>query len=317
MKIAKKLLAAVVAVMLVLSLSVCAFATQSADTGRVEIESDWVIDELGTIAVYVYFIDATELQSWDLKLNYDAAMFDYDAKSDGKDAKNIKLYCNPDKNTYTDDSNPNVDGEVKVGGYFKEVLWDADTFAANANRGETLTVNSDRFNASIFYLKVVDVEGFEQNGTTISISGGMAFGAKGADGDTSGQTNTTVSDSITKAPIIDPTTTEPEVTTTEPEVTTTEPEVTTTEPEVTTTEPEVTTTEVNATRPPFEDEDDDCRPGKPGHDNCKPGKPVCKPGKPGKPNHKHPDTGDSAALAAAAGVVLLAGAAFVVSKKRK
>ncbi len=308
MKIAKKLLAAVVAVMLVLSLSVCAFAAQSAETGDVKIESDWVIDSWGTIAVKVYFTDAVDLKSWDLKLNYDADMFDFDMKEVGADAKAVQTYCDSTKNSFTDESNPNSDGEIKVGGYFKEVLWTAEDFLAASTRAGDCIVNDEKFEASIFYLKVVDTEGFEKNGTTITISGGMTFAAAKE-----------VSDSITKEgeatePSTEPTEpstepTEPSTEPTEPSTEPTEPSTEPTEP----TEPSTEPTEAPATRP-VEDDDDDCKPGKPGHENCKPNKPACKPG---KPNQNHPNTGDSAALAAAAGVVLLAGAAFVVSKKRK
>ncbi len=284
MKIAKKLLAAVVAVMLVLSLSVCAFAAQSAETGDIAIESDWTVGVKGGknyIIVKVYFTDAVDLKSWDLKLNYDADMFNFMSKGAGADAKAVQSYCESTANSFTDESNPNSDGEIKVGGYFKEVLWTAEQFLENSNFEGDCIVNDEKFEASIFYLEVEDMDAFEKNGTTITISGGMTFAAAKE-----------VSDSITK------------------EGEATEPSTEPTEPS---TEPSTEPTEAPATRP-VEDDDDDCRPGKPGHDNCKPGKPACKPG---KPNHNHPNTGDSAALAAAAGVVLLAGAAFVVSKKRK
>ena len=287
MKIAKKLLAAVVAVMLVCSLTVCAFAAQSADTGAVKIESDWVLDEYNSIAVYVYFVDAVELQSWNLQLKYDADMFKYADKAAGADAIQVDN-CKADLNTFTDESNGGVDGTIEVGGYFKATLWTAEDFLAASARGKQCVVNDEKFEATIFYLDVEDIEAFNSEDTTITIEGTMTFGEKAAEGEESKQDTRTVSDSITH------------------DVEDEEESSSNNEEESSSKEDE------DASRPITDD--DDCRPGKPGHDNCKPNKPCVKPGKPG---HNHPNTGDSAALAAAAGVVLLAGAAFVVSKKRK
>ena len=287
MKIAKKLLAAVVAVMLVCSLTVCAFAAQSADTGAVKIESDWVLDEYNSIAVYVYFVDAVELQSWNLQLKYDADMFKYADKAAGADAIQVDN-CKADLNTFTDESNGGVDGTIEVGGYFKATLWTAEDFLAASARGKQCVVNDEKFEATIFYLDVEDIEAFNSEDTTITIEGTMTFGEKAAEGEESKQDTRTVSDSITH------------------DVEDEEESSSNNEEESSSKEDE------DASRPITDD--DDCRPGKPGHDNCKPNKPCVKPGKPG---HNHPNTGDSTALAAAAGVVLLAGAAFVVSKKRK
>ena len=300
MKIAKKLLAAVVAVMLVLSLSVCAFAAQSAETGEVKIESDWVIDEYGSIAVKVYFVNAVDLKSWDLKLNYDADMFDYADKEMGADAVQVKDNCKADLNSFTDESNPEVDGEIRVGGYFKEVLWTSEQFLESSGRGKECIVNDEKFEAAIFYLDVEDKDAFEQNGTTITIEGDMTFAAKKAVGDSITKDG---AEQPTDAPATDaPATDAPATDAPATDAPATDAPAT-----------DAPATDAPATRP-VEDDNDDCEPGKPGHTNCKPNAPACKPG---KPSQNHPNTGDSAALAAAAGVVLLAGAAFVVSKKRK
>ena len=327
MKIAKKLLAAVVAVMLVCSLTVCAFAAQSADTGAVKIESDWVLDEYNSIAVYVYFVDAVELQSWNLQLKYDADMFKYADKAAGADAIQVDN-CKADLNTFTDESNGGVDGTIEVGGYFKATLWTAEDFLAASARGKQCVVNDEKFEATIFYLDVEDIEAFNSEDTTITIEGTMTFGEKAAEGEESKQDTRTVSDSITH----DVEDEEESSSNNEEESSSNNEEESSSnneeesssnneeessanneEESSSNNEEESSSKEDEDASRPITD-DDDCRPGKPGHDNCKPNKPCVKPGKPG---HNHPNTGDSAALAAAAGVVLLAGAAFVVSKKRK
>ena len=300
MKIAKKLLAAVVAVMLVCSLTVCAFAAQSAETGDVALSSDWKVSTRSGkdyIAVKVLFVEAEELQSWNLTLKYDADIFNFMSNSAGKDAKAVTAYCEQVANQFTDVSNPNVDGEINVGGYFKATLWSAEKFLENSNMDGDCIVDSENFEATVFYLEVEDAKAFEEEDITITIEGTMTFGAKAAEGEESTQVSTTVDAELFR-----------EGTGAEEESSSNNEEESSSNNE----EESSSKEDEDASRPITDD--DDCRPGKPGHDNCKPNKPCVKPGKPG---HNHPNTGDSAALAAAAGVVLLAGAAFVVSKKRK
>ncbi|MBQ3518491.1 MAG: NPXTG-anchored protein [Clostridia bacterium] len=340
MKIAKKLLAAVVAVMLVCSLTVCAFAAQSAETGDVALSSDWKVSTRSGkdyIAVKVLFVEAEELQSWNLTLKYDADIFNFMSNSAGKDAKAVTAYCEQVANQFTDVSNPNVDGEINVGGYFKATLWSAEKFLENSNMDGDCIVDSENFEATVFYLEVEDAKAFEEEDITITIEGTMTFGAKAAEGEESTQVSTTVDAELfregTGAEEESSSNNEEESSSNNEEESSSnneeesssnneEESSSNNEEESSSNNEEESSSNNEEESSSKEDEDasrpitddDDCRPGKPGHDNCKPNKPCVKPGKPG---HNHPNTGDSAALAAAAGVVLLAGAAFVVSKKRK
>ncbi len=302
MKIAKKLLAAIVAVMLVCSLAVCAFAStpESAETGRVELVTNWEIDsKTNTVAVYVNFVDAVDLKSWDIVINYDPAIFAFMAAQDGKDAKQVMN--NSTSNGYSKEFNDAWDADsFKFSGYFREVLWTADKFYEDSDPfGEECVVDSDNFQALILRLKVVDAEKFASENTAITIieaDSSMTFASAkpvSAKVEHVVEVETPTEAPATEAPATEaPATEAPATEAPATEAPATEAPAT-----------EAPATDAPATRP-VEDGDDDC--DKPGI-----------PNKPGRPNHNHPNTGDSAVLAAAAGVVLLAGAAFVVSKKRK
>ena len=278
MKIAKKLLAAVVAVMLVCSLAVSAFATSSA-TPKVVLESDWVIDEDGYITVNVFFVDSVGVGSWDFAIEFDTEMLTYDAAyQDGEDAAQVNQNGKTGNNKY--DMLLNMDGnKLLFSGYFLDTLWTAEEFKANSAKGKQCIVNSDKFHALTLWLLVEDVDAYNAEGTEISIDGILKIGKKDM-----AQTPYSVSDAIDnlKAPATEPETepkTEPE---TEPK---TEPE---TEPK---TEPE--------TEPKTEPETDpetepDTQPG-----------PIVPPCDDDDNEGNDTNMGDSAVLAAAAGVVLL------------
>ncbi len=303
MKIAKKLLAAIVAVMIVCSLSVVAFAANEAapDTGYVTLETTWETNSKGAIEVYVYFVDAVELTSWDFNLTYDPAIFSYMAKVDGKDAKAVGLTLN---NSFSSEANGGTAGAIQYSGFFKENLWTADAFLADSGFEGDAIVNSDEFQATIFYLKVVDAAALE-NGTSITIDGAMKYGKGDA------QITVARDYTVTKpGPEPSEPSSDPSVPSTDPSVPSTDPSVPSIDPSVPSTDPSVPTTDP-LTPPSTEDPSQPIgggnggQGGNGGH------------GGQGGPNHDHPNTGDSAVLAAAAGVVLLAGAAFVVTKKRK
>ncbi len=159
--------------------------------GDVKIETDWVIDRYNTIAVKVYFVEAIDLKMWDMRLTYDADIFDFADKAIGMDAKQIRENCVVMSNSFTDESNPSVDGEINVGGYFKEVLWSAEDFLAASLPGKECIVNDEKFEAVVFYLKVEDKAAFDAHATTISIEGSMIFVERKS-----------VADSITKSATI-------------------------------------------------------------------------------------------------------------------
>jgi|GEM_PF-954489 len=166
--------------------------------GDVKIETDWVIDAKGCIAVKVYFVDAIDLMSWDMKLTYDADIFDFADKAGGADAQQVQNYCISDYNTFVDHYNDFTDGEIRVSGYFKEVLWSAEDFLAASLPGKECIVNDEKFEAVVFYLKVEDKAAFDAHATTISIEGSMTFRSVG---DSFHEVHS-VGDSITKSATI-------------------------------------------------------------------------------------------------------------------
>ncbi|MBE6813653.1 MAG: hypothetical protein E7523_12350 [Ruminococcaceae bacterium] len=150
-------------------------AVQVAETGDVKIETDWVIDARGCIAVKVYFVDAVDLKSWTLWLTYDADIFDFAHNAVGADAQQVQKNCDEMYNAFTDESNPSVDGKIEGGGYFKDVLWPAEDFLAASLPGKECIINDEKFEAAVFYLEVEDVNTYKTSATTISIEGSMTF----------------------------------------------------------------------------------------------------------------------------------------------
>ena len=106
-------------------------------------------------------------------MTYDAEVFDYFAKADGRDAKAVKNYCDGTRNSYTDEYNAS---EGKWAGYFKETLWTAEEFLANSNFEGECIVDSDKFHAATIYLAIEDPDSFGCDGTQIGIAGNLCFG---------------------------------------------------------------------------------------------------------------------------------------------
>lgn len=142
--------------------------------------TDRTIDEYNTIAIDLYFENCLDLKYWNFDITFDEAVFSYDTKANGDDTRQIKDNLNSDKNTITDELNPNVDGVLSYGGYFKETLWTADDFAAASARGKTCVVNAENFHVTRIYLAVDDFDAFTWNDNVITLSGKLAF--RNADG---------------------------------------------------------------------------------------------------------------------------------------
>ncbi len=257
MKIAKKLLAAVVAVMLVCTLAVSAFAAVSASADvDVSLETTWE-NEDGYVVVDVYLDKAVGATSWKLDLKFDPAVLEYEYCEDGAAVAECKETKNNTIEGAIGDTNAS-EGILEIGGYMKLAMFTQDDFTADAKKNQDALVNPDHCHLWTLYFVIVDEAGYEAVETAMTIEGTVDFAGCNDKGFEYAAADTkTVADETAKTGAAEPTTAEP--------------------------------TTIDTQRP-TED-------------------------KPIKPGEK--PTGDSAALAAAAGVVLLAGAAFVVSKKRK
>ena len=262
MKLAKKVLAAVMAIAMIAALSAMAFAAAPA----VNFEFGNVSN--GTVKVNVYFDDAVGLKSWDVTINYDADVLTFKSMSKGADAKQVE---NTADNSFTDEKNTSEAGKILYSGYFKENLWDAKTFADNAADAEEapVNINDKHFHAATITFTVNDTD----KASTDLTAAVTTFG--GVDTLTAGSATLT----LKATPV--PTESKETESTKEPEG------------------GSVTAPVDKPTDKPTEKTTDDGQPTK-GHN--------------GKGNV---NTGDNMALVAAGAVVILAGAAFVISKKKK
>ncbi|MBR5411177.1 MAG: NPXTG-anchored protein [Clostridia bacterium] len=149
MKLAKKVLATVMAVAMIFALSALAFA---AGTPTVALETK-VEDE--QVIVSVYFKDSIGLKSWDLNLTYDASVLEFSYNDPGADAAQVGL---TKSNSYTDEVNP-TSGLIKWSGYFKTELTDAKTFADDVKKKtDTVDINSDYFEAVILVFDIINAD---------------------------------------------------------------------------------------------------------------------------------------------------------------
>ena len=262
MKLAKKVLAAVIALAMIAGLSAMAFAAAP----TVNFEFGNVTN--GKVKVNVYFDDAVGLKSWDVTINYDADVLTYDRSSKGADASAVGNVG--DDNSFTDEKNTGEAGKILYSGYFKDVLWDAAKFAEYVDDNDApVVVNSNHFHAATLTFVVKDTDKAE-TAITAAVTN---FG--GVDNLTAGSATLKLKEEVTVPTGESATVTTP-----------------TKESQTTPTSSENKTTEKTT--------DDANHPTKKGHD--------------GKGNV---NTGDNMALVAAGAVVILAGAAFVISKKKK
>lgn len=281
MKIAKKVLAVLMAVAMIAGLSAMAFAAE-AGTAKLTVGKP---DKDGIVYVKLYFKNCIGLHSWDLKLNYDADVLEFDSMDDGADALDVNL--NSKSNKVYGEFNDNVAGEIKYSGYFKEDLWTSEKFASNAKAGKTVNVNGENFHVATFTFVVKDDT---PDATKITLklnydgkypNSGTAYAPKGA---TLQFREPAATETTTKK--VDP-------------------------------KPVVTT----AADPANDDaKKDDAKKNENKNDNAgKTDGAVIEEGTDfaNEGTAKPGPRGDNMALAAAGAVVILAGAAFVISKKRK
>lgn len=261
MKLAKKVLAVVMALAMIGCLTAMAFA---AGDPAYSIEVADVSD--GVVTVKLYANNMVGLKSGAIEFKYDNSVLEFDYDDDGEDAAMASL---TKKNSFTKELNPDltVDGSAafKFGFYFKEALWTADEFAANAKKAGTVNINSDKFELGVLYFNVKNADATDTKFEIVAAD-------TTADGvDAKLPANVTVV--LKEAPATEAT-----------EAT----EATKATEATEATEKGTDATVVTEEKPT---------------DNANPNGDV--------------KTGDTMALAAAAGVVALAGAAFIISKKRK
>ena len=300
MKLAKKVLAVLVAVMMLAGTAAMAFA---AGTPTVNIEAT---EKDGKVTVKVYFDDAVGLKSYSLLLKYDHNVLDYQSL-----AQNKRFANGTDTNT-TKTLGDGVacalsegalgEDDILFGGYFGDVLYSTTDWADFGDEDAPVNVNGEHFYLAKLTFTVLKEE---QTDLIIEVANdgdfGLAAGAK-VTLFAAAPTEPTEPSESTPAP------TEPSESTPAPS----ESEPAPSESEPAPSESEAAPSESEAA--PSESE------AAPSESEAVSGEPV--PGSTeaangGNGGNGGPKTGDNMALAAAAAVVVLAGAAFVVSKKRK
>lgn len=151
MKIAKKVLAVVMAVAMIAALSAMAFA---ADGTKVVLKAG-EIDKDGYIPVTVALKDGIGSKAVKITLSYDADVLEYDSDTDeGTDAAALKNTKNNKDNIGA--TNGTVAGTIEYGYAFANSLLTSAEFAADAARGKTVDVNSEEFSFTVLYFKVKD-----------------------------------------------------------------------------------------------------------------------------------------------------------------
>ena len=146
MKIAKKALVVLMVAMMVASMSAMAFAAggQYALTASAED---------GVVELHVYAKDAIGLKSADMTITYDAAVLEYDYTEDGADAAQVG---DTKSNSFSSELNAGTAGTIEYSFYFKTELVSKDDFAADAKKNKTVDINAENFEAGIIYFNVKD-----------------------------------------------------------------------------------------------------------------------------------------------------------------
>jgi LPXTG-motif cell wall-anchored protein len=292
MKLAKKVLAVLVAVMMLAGLTAMAFADQAKKTTAEETVSGT------TVTVKLYFEDCVGMKSFKYEVTYDADVLEY-----------VKVVNGADKKTSTDcgdtyacagSEGAKEPGKVLYGGYFGTQLFSSEDWKDKGEDGE-VSINGEKFHVATFTFNVKEEKATEIN---FKVTADDGFGLSDA--------KVTL---FAAAPTEPTEPSESEPTPSESEPTPSESEPTPSESEPTPSESEPAPSESEAA--PSESE------AAPSESEAVSGEPVpgsteaANGGNSGNGGKGGPKTGDNMALAAAAAVVVLAGAAFVVSKKRK
>lgn len=259
MKLAKKVLAIVMALGLIACMSAMAFADGSFSIDAAK-SGDGKL-----LYVTVYANGYVGLASGKVDITYTGAQFKY-----AKKGEQAKLVDDADGNSFTGETNDTTPGKVTYGFYFKENLWAAGTFK-EAGTDAPLDINVAAFDLVTFTFDIDGVDAYEVNVTVNGkdIYGGSGYGSK------------TIKDAKVE----------------------------------TTTIKEVSEIPTNAAEEKKDDQ------GKPVEETTAAATEAAAKTNTGAKAAVKTDggknTGDNGVIAVVAGVIALAGAAFVVTKKRK
>lgn len=284
MKHAKKLLAVMMVVAMIAAFSAIAFAANPKVVFTVGEYSD------GKATVSAVFSDCVGLKSGNLKFAYAKDAVTKIAKKNGADVKAIGDVDNAFAHEFNSSANP-----AESGFYFKDVLWDSATWADAENADET--VNGENFEFATFDFTAAE-------GTVITVTGELKIGDETVavnDSFTIGKAAAPVETTAAPAPVETTAAPAPAETTT---AKTTPAETTTAK----TTPAETTTAKSSA---------GETTTAKSAATETTTAKTTPSKTTPGQKTDNGKKTGDNSVLAVMAGVIALAGAAFVVTKKRK
>ncbi|MBQ6864669.1 MAG: dockerin type I repeat-containing protein [Clostridia bacterium] len=110
--------------------------------------------DYGEYVFDVYLNDCIGLTSYELFFNLPAEYaVEYSYNENGTDAEEL---AKTKTNAYTSECNLLDSRTLKYSAYFKECLWTADSFTADAKRGQTVTVNTEKFHAATIYVTCDD-----------------------------------------------------------------------------------------------------------------------------------------------------------------
>ena len=149
MKIAKKVLAVVMAVAMIAALSAMAFA---ADGAKIVLKAGEVAD--GYMPITIALKNGLGAKSIKVDLEYDKAVFAFEYDEDAEDASALLNTKTNAKNISA--VNGEEAGKIQYGYAFAKELVSAADFAKDAKPGKTVEVNSDEFSFTTLYFKVLD-----------------------------------------------------------------------------------------------------------------------------------------------------------------
>jgi len=258
MKLAKKVLAIVMALGLIACMSAMAFADGSFSVDATK-SSDGKL-----LYVTVYANGYVGLASGKVDITYTGAQFKY-----ARTGEQASLVGKAEGNSFTGETNDTTPGKVTYGFYFKENLWAAGTFK-EAGTDAPLDINVAAFDLVTFTFDIDGVDAYEVN---VTVNGKDIYGG-------SGSGSKTIKDAKVEV----------------------------------TTIKEVSEIPTNAAEEKKDEQ------GKPVEETKAEAADVAKTNTGAKTTPKTDggkNTGDNGVIAVVAGVIALAGAAFVVTKKRK
>ncbi len=270
MKIAKKVLALAIAVVMVASLSAMAFAATPTDATAFKLTLADASDAGYTYAVILSVENGVGFKAGGVYIKYDPAVLVYaEDNGAGADAAAMGKLIKT-SNAFYYETNAETEGVIDVGFYFKENLWTTEQFLAekknNAKEDDVKAIDVNSFELVAFYFDLADGAKEADIAVALEAKDASFVGDDGSD----------IAYNEIKCIGIEKKV-EEETTAKKEEETTAKKEEATTKAPVTPEEKTTAKGNTGANKP----------------------------------------TGDTGLLAIAAGVVAVAGAAFVVTKKRK